>query len=167
MTSPQAKIAIVTGAGSGIGRHVAIELSRNGFRLILAGRRIERLEATAKLCSAGTSLVVPCDVTDAESVAHLFAETIDRHQRLDLLFNNAGIGTAPLEIDDLTLDQWRRVVDVNLTERFLRTRGFRIMKLQTPAEAESSTTARSAHVLVRYRSLILRRSMRSLGLPNR
>ena len=133
MESPS-KIAIITGAGSGIGRYVALALAKEGYSMALAGRRREPLEATA-LALKGTNsqaLVVPTDVGDPASVRELFAKTKDEFGRLDLLFNNAGISTGgPLE--DLTYERWRAVVDTNLTGTFLCTQeAFRIMKAQDP-----------------------------------
>ncbi|WP_417732052.1 SDR family oxidoreductase [Rosistilla oblonga] len=127
------KIAIVTGAGSGIGRHVAIALMENGYHVVLAGRNRETLDETAALGPEGSASVIPCDVSDADSVGNLFAETVERLGRLDLLFNNAGINAPSVPMDELTIDQWQQVVDVNLTGVFLCTReAFRVMKKQTP-----------------------------------
>lgn len=126
------KVAIVTGAGTGIGRAVALALLDAGWRVALAGRRRELLEETAAL-SAGESLVVPADVAEEASVDALFAQTKARFGRLDLLFNNAGSGAPPVPIEDHTLAHWKRVVDVNLTGAFLCTRAaFRLMKDQEP-----------------------------------
>ena len=128
-------VAIVTGAGSGIGKHVALALLREGYAVVLAGRRREALEATAREGGAGGSrmLVVPTDVSDPASVAALFERTREAHGRLDLLFNNAGTGAPAVPLEDLTPEQWRAVVDVNLTGAFLCTReAFRIMKAQQP-----------------------------------
>jgi NAD(P)-dependent dehydrogenase (short-subunit alcohol dehydrogenase family) len=129
------KTAIVTGAGSGIGRAVAIALRREGYSVALAGRRLERLNetATAAASSEGQSLVAPTDVSDPESIRLLFARIEEAFGRLDLLFNNAGIGAPGVPLEDLTLDQWRSVVDTNLTGMFLCTQhAFRIMKRQEP-----------------------------------
>ncbi|WP_309091391.1 SDR family oxidoreductase [Phenylobacterium sp.] len=126
------KVAIVTGAGTGIGRAVALALLDAGWRVALAGRRRELLEETAAL-SAGESLVVPADVAEEASVDALFARTKARFGRLDLLFNNAGSGAPPVPIEDHSLAHWKRVVDVNLTGAFLCTRAaFRLMKDQEP-----------------------------------
>jgi NAD(P)-dependent dehydrogenase (short-subunit alcohol dehydrogenase family) len=129
------KIAIVTGAGSGIGKHVAVALTRNGYAVVLAGRRKEFLEATALAASHENSqtLVVPADVTDPSSVRELFAKTGQTYGRLDLLFNNAGISGRDLPLEDLTFEQWKSVVDTNLTGTFLCTQeAFKIMKSQDP-----------------------------------
>jgi NAD(P)-dependent dehydrogenase (short-subunit alcohol dehydrogenase family) len=127
-----AKVAIVTGAGTGIGRAVALALVKSGYRVAVAGRRREPLEATA--AQAGdAALVVPTDVADPRSVSALFAETKRRFGRLDLLFNNAGIGAPPVPIDELTDEQWRAVVDVNLSGMFYCAReAVRLMKAQDP-----------------------------------
>jgi len=129
------KAAIVTGAGSGIGRSVALAFLKDGYRVALAGRRSDALEETAKLSGAGErALVVPTDVTDAKAIAALFAATKEKFGRLDVLFNNAGIGTpGKILLEDLTLEQWQNVVNVNLTGVFLCTQeAIRIMKAQTP-----------------------------------
>jgi NAD(P)-dependent dehydrogenase (short-subunit alcohol dehydrogenase family) len=134
MTSPS-KIAVVTGAGTGIGKAVALALLREGYSVVLAGRRKEPLEATAAEAKAGASrtLVVPADVGDPASVRALFAKTRDVFGRLDLLFNNAGIGAPAVPLEDLTYEQWKAVVDINLTGAFLCTQeAFKIMKSQTP-----------------------------------
>ncbi len=127
------RVAIVTGAGTGIGRATALTLAADGYSVALAGRRAEPLQATADQIGAPERvLVVPTDVTKEDSVAALFAQTVERFGHLDLLFNNAGTAaTAPL--DQLTLAQWQGVVDVNLTGMFLCLReAFRVMKAQTP-----------------------------------
>src|SRR5467141_4567339 len=129
------KVAIVTGAGSGIGRSVALAFLKDGYRVALAGRRKELLEETAKLSGAGErALVVPTDVTDQKAVRALFAATKEKFGRLDVLFNNAGVGTpGGIMLEDLTLEQWQSVVNTNLTGVFLCTQeAFRIMKSQTP-----------------------------------
>ena len=125
------KVAIVTGAGSGIGRAVARALARQGYAVGLAGRRQEALEETA--AEGGRMLAVPTDVGDAASVANLFAKTKETFGRLDLLFNNAGTGAPAIPLEDLTVEQWQTVVDANLTGAFLCTQeAFRIMKSQEP-----------------------------------
>jgi NAD(P)-dependent dehydrogenase (short-subunit alcohol dehydrogenase family) len=129
------RVAIVTGAGSGIGRAVALALLRDGWAVALAGRRPDALAQTVAQAGAASSraLAVPTDVTDPASVRALFAATKAAFGRLDLLFNNAGAGAPPVPLEDLTDDQWRRVVDVNLTGAFLCLReAFRLMKEQTP-----------------------------------
>ena len=130
-----AKIAIVTGAGSGIGKHVAVALAHNGYAVVLAGRRQESLEATALEVGQDNSqtLVVPADVNDPSSVRELFAKTKRAYGRLDLLFNNAGIFGRDLPLEDLTYEEWKSVVDTNLTGTFLCTQeAFKIMKSQEP-----------------------------------
>ncbi len=132
--APQ-KIALVTGAGSGIGRAVALALLEQGDVVALAGRRRESLEETAALAgkAASSSLVVPTDVSDSASVLALFETLKNRFGRLDLLFNNAGRGAPAIPLEDLTLEQWQGVVDVNLTGLFLCTQAaFRLMKSQKP-----------------------------------
>jgi NAD(P)-dependent dehydrogenase (short-subunit alcohol dehydrogenase family) len=126
------KIAIVTGAGSGIGRAVSLALAGAGYSVVLAGRRRDALEATASQ-AAGTTLVVPTDVADPASVEALFAQTKATFGRLDLLFNNAGTGLPPGLLEDLEFDHWNRVLAINVTGTFLCTQAaFRIMKDQTP-----------------------------------
>jgi NAD(P)-dependent dehydrogenase (short-subunit alcohol dehydrogenase family) len=127
------RIAIVTGAGSGIGRATARALLREGYAVVLAGRRQAALEETAAGSDGGRALAVPTDLTDAASVHALFEKTKQAFGRLDLLFNNAGAGAPPIPLEDLTLEQWRKVIDVNLTGAFLCTQAaFRLMKDQTP-----------------------------------
>jgi NAD(P)-dependent dehydrogenase (short-subunit alcohol dehydrogenase family) len=131
----QRKIALVTGAGSGIGRAVALVLMDNGYDVVLAGRRKEALEATARQgeASGAKGLAVPTDVGDPASVKALFARTREAFGRLDLLFNNAGSGTPPVPIEELTYEQWKAVVDANLTGAFLCTQeAVRMMKNQDP-----------------------------------
>jgi NAD(P)-dependent dehydrogenase (short-subunit alcohol dehydrogenase family) len=132
------QIAVVTGAGSGIGRAVAVELAAAGMRLVLAGRRADPLRATAEAAArvagaAGRPVVVPTDVTDPAAVNALFAGTAERFGRLDLLFNNAGTFGAPTPVEDLAVADWRAVVDLNLTGAFLCAQAaFRLMKAQDP-----------------------------------
>jgi NAD(P)-dependent dehydrogenase (short-subunit alcohol dehydrogenase family) len=129
------KVAIVTGAGSGIGRAVTLGLLANGFAVVAAGRRAEPLAGTLQQSPEGRErgLAVPTDVTNAESVRALFDATKDRFGRLDVLFNNAGISAPGVPLDELTVEQWRAVVDANLTGAFLCTQqAFRLMKLQDP-----------------------------------
>jgi NAD(P)-dependent dehydrogenase (short-subunit alcohol dehydrogenase family) len=135
LMNPSGKIAIVTGAGSGIGRATALALLEEGYSVVLAGRRREPLEQTAAEAgpAGARALVVPTDVTDPESVRALFDAAKAAFGRLDLLFNNAGTGAPAFPLEDLTFEQWRRVVDVNLTGPFLCTQAaFRLMKDQTP-----------------------------------
>jgi NAD(P)-dependent dehydrogenase (short-subunit alcohol dehydrogenase family) len=127
------KVAIVTGAGSGIGKQVASALAREGYAVALAGRRKEPLEATAAEVKESATLVVPTDVSDPASVKALFDVTREKFGRLDLLFNNAGVGARPLPLEDLPFEQWKKVIDVNLNGAFLCTQeAFRIMKAQQP-----------------------------------
>ena len=126
-------VAIVTGAGSGIGRAVSLALLKTGWNVALAGRRTEPLEATAAMAEGGEAHCVPTDVADPDSVDALFAATVARFGRLDLLLNNAGTGAPPGPLEDHSIEHWRRVVDVNLTGAFLCTRAaFRQMKAQDP-----------------------------------
>jgi NAD(P)-dependent dehydrogenase (short-subunit alcohol dehydrogenase family) len=136
-SSPHAvsKIAIVTGAGSGIGKAVAIALAREGYSVVLAGRRKQLLEAVALEARQENSqtLSVPADVSDPASVRELFAKTKEAFGRLDLLFNNAGTSGRAIPLEDLTLEQWRLIVDTNLTGTFLCTQeAFKLMKIQEP-----------------------------------
>jgi NAD(P)-dependent dehydrogenase (short-subunit alcohol dehydrogenase family) len=126
------KVAVVTGAGSGIGKAVALALAQAGYAVVLAGRRREALEEVAR--EAGSeSLPVPTDVTDPSSVAALFERAVARFARVDLLFNNAGTGAPPVPLEELSFQQWRRVIDTNLTGAFLCTQAaFRQMKAQQP-----------------------------------
>jgi NAD(P)-dependent dehydrogenase (short-subunit alcohol dehydrogenase family) len=127
------KVAIVTGASSGVGKAVALALLKDGYHVSLAGRRKDMLEQVASAGGAsGRTLVVPTDVCDPEAIRSLFARTKEAFGRLDLLFNNAGIGAAGL-LEDLTVAQWKAVVDTNLTGSFLCTQeAFKIMKDQNP-----------------------------------
>src|ERR1700732_3103036 len=133
MTEVKNKIAIVTGAGTGVGRAASLALMNVGFTVVLVGRRLDKLEETAKLGGNGKSLPVSADMTDPGAIAALFAKVMDTYGRLDLLFNNAGMGTPAMPFEDLTLAQWQAVVATNLTASFLCTQhAFRIMKDQTP-----------------------------------
>jgi len=129
------KIAVVTGAGTGIGRAVALALMKDGFAVTLAGRRKDKLDEVAAegVKLGGESLVVPTDVSDPEAVKALFAKTKDTFGRCDLLFNNAGIGAPAMPIEDLPYETWKKVVDVNLTGMFLCTQeAIKLMKAQAP-----------------------------------
>jgi NAD(P)-dependent dehydrogenase (short-subunit alcohol dehydrogenase family) len=129
------KIALVTGAGSGIGRAVVLAFLRNGFRVVLAGRRVAALQETIKIAQASESqvLAVTTDVTDPASVRALFQQTEQGFGRLDVLFNNAGAGIPAAQLEDVTYEQWLRVVATNLTGPFLCTQeAFRLMKRQAP-----------------------------------
>jgi NAD(P)-dependent dehydrogenase (short-subunit alcohol dehydrogenase family) len=144
------KIALITGAGSGIGRAAALALMREGYSVVLAGRRAEALEQTVREAGTGASrlLAVPTDVSDPASVANLFHRTRETFGRLDLLFNNAGTGAPAIPLEDLTIEQWRRVIDINLTGAFLCTReAFRLMKDQKPGGGRIiNNGSLSAHV---------------------
>ena len=125
-------VALVTGAGSGIGRASAVALSKAGFTLVLAGRRPEPLGAAAVEVGNG-AVAIPCDVRDPESVRALFVEVEERLGRLDLLFNNAGTGAPAVPLEDLSFEQWTAVVETNLTGTFLCTQAaFGLMKRQSP-----------------------------------
>ncbi len=128
-------IALVTGASQGIGRAVALGLLQDGFRVVLAARRAEPLETLAAEArqQGGEALAVPCDVTDAASVEALFARIRETYGRLDLLFNNAGVGAPAVPIDELELNAWHRAVNTNLTGVFLCSRAaFALMRAQSP-----------------------------------
>jgi NAD(P)-dependent dehydrogenase (short-subunit alcohol dehydrogenase family) len=128
------KVAIVTGAGSGIGRATAIALLKNGFRVALAGRRAESLQETIRLADAADSAIaLSTDVTDPDSVANLFDQTVAKFGRLDVLFNNAGISAPGVLLEDVSFEDWQNVVNVNLTGPFLCTQAAcRVMKAQQP-----------------------------------
>jgi NAD(P)-dependent dehydrogenase (short-subunit alcohol dehydrogenase family) len=135
MRMDSTRIALVTGAGTGIGRAAAVGLAGAGFTVVLVGRRRAPLEEAAERCVAAGSeaVVVPADITDEAAVDTLFATVKEQFGRLDLLFNNAGLAAPATPIEDVTLDTWRAVVDTNLTGAFLMTRGaFRLMKAQDP-----------------------------------
>jgi len=128
-----AKIAIITGAGSGIGRQVSLSLAQAGYSVVLAGRRLQPLEETAAMIGQSPTLVLPTDVTQSASVKNLFTKTREAFGRLDLLFNNAGINIPSMPLEEIPFEQWQAVVNVNLTGMFLCTQeAFRIMKSQTP-----------------------------------
>jgi NAD(P)-dependent dehydrogenase (short-subunit alcohol dehydrogenase family) len=129
------KVALVTGAGSGIGRATALALLTAGYKVVLAGRRADALNETVKMAGdlASNALAVPTDATDPEAVKALFEATRAKFGRLDVLFNNAGTGAPTIPMDELTFEQWKTVVDVNLTAVFLCTQqAFKLMKSQTP-----------------------------------
>ena len=128
------KVALITGAGSGIGRNAALALLQNGFVVVLAGRRKMALEETAKLANdSSQTLIVPTDVSQPEAVQNLFEQIKKVYGRLDLLFNNAGVGAPGVLLEDLDFEDWKRVVDINLTGAFLCTQeAFKIMKTQKP-----------------------------------
>src|SRR5215467_10723711 len=127
------KVAIVTGAGTGVGRAVALAMLGDGYNVALAGRRKEMLEAVAGEAKGGKPLVVPTDVRDVASIRALFATTKQTFGRLDVLFNNAGIGAPPVPMEDLPVEKWKEVVDTNLTACFVCTQeAIKIMKDQKP-----------------------------------
>ncbi len=130
-----ARIALVTGGGSGVGRAAALALQSAGYNVVLAGRRAAELERTAELAepSGGKTLAVPTDVTEPDSVQALFATTKESFGRLDVLFNNAGVGAPGIPMEELTYEQWSTVVDVNLTGAFLCAQeAIKMMKDQEP-----------------------------------
>ena len=129
------KIAIITGAGTGVGRAAALALYANGYAVTLAGRRSDVLNTTVDLIQddGERTLVVPTDVSDPESVKALFQQTCHKFGRVDVLFNNAGLGARPVPLEELSVEEWQSVVDVNLTGTFLCTQeAFRAMKAQNP-----------------------------------
>jgi NAD(P)-dependent dehydrogenase (short-subunit alcohol dehydrogenase family) len=129
------KVAVVTGAGTGIGRAASLALLQDGYGVVLAGRRLNALEETAAAAGAARerALVVPTDVRDPESVRALFQRVRESFGRLDVLFNNAGLGSPRVLLEDVTYEQWRAVVDTNLTGMFLCTQeAFRMMRDQSP-----------------------------------
>lgn len=134
MSEHEHKVAVITGGGTGIGKHSALALLREGYSVSLAGRRQEMLDEVVSESGAGDRVIgVVTDVGDPDSVANLFAKTKAAFGRIDVLFNNAGTGAPPVPLEDLTFDQWKRVVDANLTGTFLCTQqAFRMMKAQDP-----------------------------------
>ena len=134
MTAADRRVALITGAGTGIGRAVALALSEAGYAVVLAGRREDPLRATGAMLGDADYLVVPADVADPASVAALFGAVRETYGRLDVLFNNAGIGAPPVPFEDLPFEDWKRVVDVNLNGAFLCAQGaIRLMREQTPS----------------------------------
>lgn len=127
-------VALVTGAGSGIGRQTALALVTAGFHVILTGRRESALNDTLALCPSPERMsAITCDVTSSDSVDALYAQIEAQQGRLDLLFNNAGTNVPAMTIDELTVEQWKQVIDVNLTGAFLAARGaFTLMRKQSP-----------------------------------
>jgi NAD(P)-dependent dehydrogenase (short-subunit alcohol dehydrogenase family) len=134
MTTTTLKVAIVTGAGTGIGKAAALALLQDGYRVVLAGRRAEPLAEVIALSGAGErALAVPTDVSDPDSVKALFDAAVQVFGRVDVLFNNAGVSAPGIPLEDLTLAQWKNVVDINFTGMFLCIQqAFRVMKTQTP-----------------------------------
>jgi NAD(P)-dependent dehydrogenase (short-subunit alcohol dehydrogenase family) len=129
----QNRVALITGAGSGIGKATALAFLADGFHVVLAGRRKGVLDAVAKTGGEAQSLVFEADVTDPAAVRALFDATHEKFGRLDVLFNNAGVGTPFIPLEDLSYEQWRKVIDTNLSGAFLCTQqAFRLMKDQTP-----------------------------------
>ena len=129
------KVAIITGAGSGVGKATALAFLKDGYRVVLAGRRAEPLNEVIKEAGATASnaLAVPTNVADQASVQALFAATVKAFGRVDVLFNNAGVNAPGIPLEDLTLEQWKNVVDINLTGMFLCIQqAFKTMKAQTP-----------------------------------
>jgi NAD(P)-dependent dehydrogenase (short-subunit alcohol dehydrogenase family) len=127
------KIAVITGAGSGIGRAVALALFKDRWSVVLAGRREKQLLETAAACGTERTLVVPADITLPESVQHLFNQTLETFGRLDFLFNNAGISAPAKPFEELSVEDWQQVIDTNLTGAFLCAQAaFKIMKHQNP-----------------------------------
>ncbi len=132
--SSNGRVAVITGGGSGVGKHTAMALLKEGYAVAVAGRRAGVLESTVSEAPAGSqALAVPTDVTDPASVQALFARVKETFGRLDVLFNNAGTGAPPVLLEDLPFDQWTAIVKVNLTGSFLCTQeAFKIMKSQEP-----------------------------------
>ena len=135
METKTGRVVVVTGAGSGIGRACAVGLLAAGYRVVLAGRRAETLDETLRTVpgAGDRALVVPTDVTDPAAVNALFARVGEAFGRVDVLFNNAGVNASPVALEDLAVDEWRRVIDTNLTGAFLCAQAaYRMMKFQTP-----------------------------------
>jgi NAD(P)-dependent dehydrogenase (short-subunit alcohol dehydrogenase family) len=133
MAMTEKKVALITGAGSGIGKATALAFLRDGFRVVLAGRHVDKLERVAAEAGTATSLVVEADVTSPDSVRALFETTREKFGRLDVLFNNAGLNAPFLPLEDMPYEKWREVIDTNLTGAFLCTQqAFHLMKVQMP-----------------------------------
>ena len=133
--APPDKVALVTGAGTGVGRAAALALNRGGFAVVLAGRRAALLDETAAMAGPGAPamLAAPCDLAEPDEIAALFGRLREKFGRLDLLFNNAGVSPAAAAFEDLSLADWKRAVDINLTAAFLCAQeAVRTMKQQTP-----------------------------------
>ena len=149
MADATTRIALVTGAGTGVGRAASLALMKAGFTVVLTGRRVDKLQETQKLGEAfgGKGVPITADMADPASIEHLFARVKDKFGRLDVLFNNAGMGAPPVPFEDLPLAQWKAVVDTNLTAPFLCTQhAFRIMKDQSPRGGRISNNGSiSAH----------------------
>ena len=127
------KVALVTGAGTGIGKAAAFALAKDGYAVVLAGRRLDKLEETAKEAGNAKTLAVAADVADVESIRALFARVKKEFGRLDVLFNNAGIGAPAVPMEELPVETWKKVVDTNLTGMFVCTQeSIKIMKAQDP-----------------------------------
>ena len=127
------RVALITGAGSGIGKATALAFLADGFRVVLSGRHKGALDEAAKSAGDAQALVFEADVTDPAAVRSLFDATHEKFGRLDVVFNNAGVGTPFIPLEDLSYEQWRRVIDTNLTGAFLCTQqAFRLMKNQDP-----------------------------------
>lgn len=132
--SSSSKVAIVTGAGTGVGKAAALALLNNGYQVVFVGRRLEPLQqAMAESAHAAQAMAVSADVSDPVAVEKLFADTVSRFGRVDVLFNNAGVNAPGIPLEDLSLAQWKNVVDINLTGMFLCIQqAFRVMKAQSP-----------------------------------
>jgi NAD(P)-dependent dehydrogenase (short-subunit alcohol dehydrogenase family) len=171
VSTKMSRIAIVTGGGSGIGAAVGQALAADGWTVVLAGRRREALEAVMAAGSGLTGALdaIPTDVTDEASVRDLFKTTVERYGRVDLLFNNAGVGAPPVDIDVLELELWSKVVAVNLTGAFLCTReAFRTMRHQRPQGGRIINNGSISHMLPDHVRLPIQpRNTLSPGLPNR
>jgi NAD(P)-dependent dehydrogenase (short-subunit alcohol dehydrogenase family) len=129
----QSKIAIVTGAGTGVGKAAALALTAAGYRVALVGRRVEMLEEVFKLIPSGQAIMVPTDVANPVAVKALFDRTVKEWGRVDLLFNNAGVGAPAVPLEELTVEQWTNVVNINLNGMFYcLQQAFRVMKDQNP-----------------------------------